>query len=228
MSRSGKMRRPAPRAGKAARGRGGRPTAGAARSSRRNSVWYAVTAVILLVGVALVVVSRPTSPASAGVQLGQHWHAALGVYACDHWDGGADWPTPTDATTHEPARASEGGYAGLHSHTDGLIHMEPQTSDEVGRNANIGAYFKFSGFQISGTHIKFVKADLSNGDKCANAPGALRWLVDGKERTGNPADYVLHDNDWIVIAFLPKTKTIASLGKPPSYPNLAKQGPPTT
>jgi hypothetical protein len=228
MSRAGKRRRPAPRAGKAAPGKSGRPVARAARGTRKNTLWYVATAVIVIVGVALLVVVRPTKTASAGVKFGEHWHAALGVYACDHWDGGSTWPTPTDATTGSPARADGGGYAGLHSHQDGLIHMEPQSSDDTGNSANIGTYFKENGFQLSATHVKFVTADLNNGDKCANAPGTLHWLVNGKERTGNPANYVLHDHDWVVVAFLPDTKKITSLGKPPSYPNLAKQGPAKT
>jgi len=223
MARAGKTRRPAPRAGKAARGRGGRPVARAAQGTRRNVVWYAVTALIVAVGVTLVVVWRPTRSASAGVQLGQHWHAALGVYACDHWDGGASWPTPTDPSTKGPVEAGTGTYSGLHSHNDGLIHMEPQGSDATGVNGNLGNYFNFNGFDVSSTRVKFVTADLKNGDKCGNAPGKLHWLVNGKERTGDPAKYVLRNGDWIVVAFLPDTKKITSLGKPPSYPSLAKE-----
>jgi len=187
-------------------------------------MWYALTAAIVIIGVGGLVFLRPSHPASAGIQLGDHWHAALGVYACDHWDGGARWPTPTDATSGGPTRADGGGYAGLHSHNDGLIHMEPATSGDTGSNGSLGSYFKENGFELSSTHVKFVTADLNNGDKCGSAPGTLHWLVDGRARTGNPAGYVLHDKDWVVIAFLPDSKKITSLGKPPSYPNLAKQG----
>ena len=112
-------------------------------------------------------------------------------------------------------RAGTDVYAGLHSHNDGLIHMEPQTSDEIGTNANLGTYFTFNGFQLSATHVKFLTADLKNGDKCGNLPGKLHWLVDGTEHTGNPANYVLDDKDRIVVAFLPDTNKITRLGKPP-------------
>jgi hypothetical protein len=198
-------------------------TASAARAGRRKTdrtSWLAA-AVIVIVGILLVVFLKP-SP-SSGVQLGDHWHAALGVYACDKWDGNADWPTPVNPSTGTPVRANTAIYAGLHSHKDGLIHMEPQTSDEVGRHATLGSYFTMNGFELSSTHVKFVSADLKNGDKCGKLPGKLHWLVNGKERTGNPAAYVLHNLDWIVVAFLPDTTKITSLGKPPSFANLAKQ-----
>lgn len=198
-------------------------TASAARAGARKTdrtSWIAAAAIVI-VGVLLVVLLRPSDSSAGGVDFNEHWHAALGVYACDRWDGGADWSTPSNPSTGGPARVGTAIYAGLHSHQDGLIHMEPQTSDEVGRHATLGTYFKLNGFELSSTHVKFVSADLKNGDRCGNAPGRLHWLVNGKERTGNPNDYILHDGDWVVVAFLPDTKNIASLGKPPSFKNLA-------
>jgi hypothetical protein len=212
---SPKKRRPQARKGR---------TASAARAGGRKTdrtSWIAA-GVILLVGILLVVIMRPSS-SSAGVALGEHWHAALGVYACDKWDGDASWDTPVNPSTGGPVRVGSNIYAGLHSHKDGLIHMEPQTSDEIGKHATLGTYFSFNGFELSSSHVKFATADLKNGDKCGNATGKLHWLVNGKERTGNPGDYVLHDRDWIVVAFLPDSKTITSLGKPPSFANLEKQ-----
>src|SRR5205823_7058675 len=71
---SSKKRRPQARKGR---------TASAARAGGRKTdrtSWIAA-GVILLVGILLVVIMRPSS-SSAGVALGDHWHAALGVYAC--------------------------------------------------------------------------------------------------------------------------------------------------
>ena len=112
---------------------------------------------------------------------------------------------------------------GMHSHGDGLMHLEPQTSEFVGKNGKLGNFFRVNGLQLSSTSVAFDTADLKNGDTCAKAPGKLHWLVNGKERVGNPAEYVVRNRDWIVIAFLPESKKITTLGKPPSYPNLAKQ-----
>jgi hypothetical protein len=203
-------------------------TASAARAGARKTdrtSWFAAAAIVII-GVLLVVLLRPSNPSGGGVEFGDHWHAALGVYACDHWDGDADWETPTNPSTGGPARAGTVTYAGLHSHKDGLIHMEPQTSDETGRHATLGAYFEMNGFELSSTHVKFSRtANFKNGDRCGKAVGSLHWLVNGKERTGNPSDYILHDGDWIVVAFLPDSKKITSLGKPPSFKNLAHPSP---
>ena len=66
-----------------------------------------------------------------------HWHAALGVYDCDRWagdgvsgDGVWIWHPATPGGS--PARAGNTNvYAGLHSHADGIIHMEPQVTEEA-------------------------------------------------------------------------------------------------
>jgi hypothetical protein len=212
---SPQKRRPQPRKGRTR-------TAAAAQRNKRGSdrLMVYVGIGVLIVGVILVFALRPSSNSSkGGLQLGDHWHTALGVYACDHWDGDANWATPFDGST--PVKVDTTTYNALHSHGDGLIHMEPSVAADTGTNANLGNYFTSNGFELSSTHVKFVTADLTNGDKCGNAKGTLHWLVDGKERTGDPAKYVLHDHQWIVVAFLADSKKITSLGKPPSFKNLA-------
>jgi hypothetical protein len=167
----------------------------------------------LILGVVLVFVLKPSTSSAGGLQLGDHWHTALGVYDCDHWDGGAAWSTPVGgANGNSPVEVGTNVYSALHSHQDGLIHMEPQTSADTGDAATLGNYFKHNGFELSSTHVKFVNANVNNGDKCGS--------VDGKEQVGDPTKYQLKDNQYIVIAFLPDSKKIASLGKPPSYNNL--------
>src|SRR5882672_7151130 len=192
-------------------------TAAAAHKSRKQSdraLTYVAVGVLIL-GVILVVVLKPSKSNAGGLQLGDHWHAALGVYDCDHWDGGGAWSTPVggpNGTT--PVQVNSNVYAALHSHQDGLIHMEPQTSADTGAAATLGNYFKWNGFELSSTHVKFVRADVKNGDKCGTATGTLHWLVNGKEHLGDPSQYRLRENDWIVVAFLPDSKKITSLGKP--------------
>jgi len=196
-------------------------TAAAAHKSRKQSD-RALTFVaigVLILGVILVVVLKPSKSTADGLQLGDHWHVALGVYDCDHWDGGAAWSTPFGAAG--PVQVGTNIYSALHSHQDGLIHMEPQTTADTGAFATLGNYFKLNGFELSPTHVKFVRADVNNGDKCGSAPGKLHWLGNGKERLGDPSTYRLRDRDWIVVAFLPDSKKITSLGKPPSFKNLA-------
>jgi hypothetical protein len=200
--------------------RKGRTAVAAKKSQRRSDRTMTFVGIgVLIVGITLVFVLRPTK-SSAGLQLGDHWHTALGVYACDHWDGGANWSTPVSATTGAPVEAGTNTYSALHSHQDGLIHMEPAVTADTGSNANLGNYFKHNGFELSATHVKFVTANYKNGDLCGTAKGTLHWSVDGVEQKGDPTKYLLKDNQWIVIAFLPDSKKITSLGKPPSYANL--------
>jgi hypothetical protein len=123
-------------------------------------------------------------------------------------------------------------YAGLHSHDDGVIHMEPLVSEEAGRNATVGRYFQFGGWKLSATGFTFLGTTVKNGDKCGNGVGTLQWELgkwdgtSGKQKytvqSGNPASYKLYQGDIVVIAFLPPGKTLASIGDPPSIPNLAK------
>jgi hypothetical protein len=176
--------------------------------------------------------SDPTNPMKPDT----HWHAALGVYECDHWvgddTGPGIWQWPFATPEGAPARATDPTrYAGLHSHDDGVIHMEPVTPDEAGRNATLGRYFEFGGWQLSAGGFDFLDTQVKNGDDCAGAPGALTWQVarwDGTlgpqhytVKSGNPADYKLYNGDVIVVAFLPEGRDPSAIGDPPSLVHLA-------
>ena len=220
-----------------------------AKRSRHNTWWYALTAIVVIAGVSLVVYARETAPSPVGPFLSDpnnptkadtHWHAALGVYDCDHWMGDStgagiwNWPAATPSGT--PARASNTNeYAGLHSHDDGVIHMEPLVSAEAGRGATVGLYFQYGGWKLSATGFSFLGTTVKNGDKCGTSTGTLQWEVghwDGDTTgkaaqkytvmTGNPAKYKLLQYDIVVLAFLPQGKSMAGIGNPPSVPNLAK------
>ena len=122
-------------------------------------------------------------------------------------------------------------YAGLHSHDDGVIHMEPATSDEAGKHATLGRYFEFGGWKLSSSGFDFLGTSVKNGDPCGEQPGKLQWAVakfssDPKNsqpyvvKSGNPANYKLHNDDVIVLAFKPAGRSIEELGAPPSFANL--------
>ena len=235
--------------GQASRAKRKRAAVRSAKRSRHNNWWYILTVFVLIAGVALIVYARMTQPSPVGPyildQVNQtnphnkdsHWHAALGVYNCDHWmgDPGSNgvwqWPAATPSGT--PARVGNTSvYAGMHSHDDGIIHMEPQVSEEAGRHATVGKYFEYGGWSLSSTGFNFLGTKVQNGDKCNGKPGTVQWALGKWDGTtppgaqkyavgrGNPADYKLYNGDIVIIAFLPEGKSVVSLGNPPSLKNL--------
>jgi hypothetical protein len=147
-----------------------------------------------------------------------HWHAALGVYDCGTWV--ANWLTPTTPQRGVPVRAGTDIYAGLHSHGDGVIHMEPTSVQDMGGNATLGRYFSYAGFEVSETAIDFVDVHEKNGELCDGKPGVLRWAVNGREVHGNPADYKLFNGDVIALVFTTADAPLPPQAAVPSYTNL--------
>jgi hypothetical protein len=232
-------------------------TRGAMRRRRRFALRSAALVAVVACVVAIVAV-RTTGGNKAGVSVSPpngkaavgpfppdpkdptkkdtHWHAALGVYDCDHWvgdgSGSGIWNWPVVTPAGGPGRAANSNlYAGLHSHDDGVIHMEPVTADEAGENATLGRYFEFGGWKLSSTGFAFLGATRNNGDQCGTTPGKLQWAVgrwDGTRgrqtyvvQSGDPAHYKLFQFDVVVLAFLPEGKSISSIGDPPSVAILA-------
>lgn len=147
-----------------------------------------------------------------------HWHEAIGVNICGEWVN----PAPTfEAVPGSTIRT------GLHTHADGFIHIHPFGSADAGNNATLGRYFSNGGWEVAedsfdvwqGPAIDPTKSQWSNGDECpADSPmegraGVVKWSVDCKSRTGNPADYKLEDLHVVALAFLPKNENI---GVPPN------------
>src|SRR5262249_24873387 len=158
-----------------------------------------------------------------------HLHAALGVYDCDHWVGDQNgtgvWAWPAATPQGSPGQVKNtNAYAGLHSHCDGIIHMEPQTADAAGKHATVGKYFDYGGWEVSSDSFDFLtgsnEAKVKNGDKCGDKPGTVQWATSKLEGTdtgkqlkwtvhsGNPGSYKLNNDDVVVIAFLPEGKSV--------------------
>jgi len=234
--------------GKASRTKRRRAAVRSAKRSRNNNWWYGLIALVVIAGVALIVGTNMTTPDPTGPYVldqantsnphnrDTHWHAALGMWDCDKWmsDGSGDgvWNWPSATPEGSPARANNTNvYAGMHSHDDGIIHMEPQVNEEAGRHATIGKYFEFGGWKISSTSFDFLGTKRKNGDKCGNGAGTLQWATakfNGDvskpqqfvQRTGNPGAFKLHNDDVVIIGFMPPGKSVTSLGNPPSLAKL--------
>jgi hypothetical protein len=181
--------------------------------ARKGSLGFTVVVVLIVVmGIAGIALSRggDGDPADeAGVKIGDHWHAAVGVNLCGTWQ--ANTP-PYEAAT------------GVHSHGDGFMHLHPFSSAGAGKNAKVSLFFSQADEKVSANELKIGEERYKEGDVCENLdkkPGRVRWSVNGEERTGNPGDYVPNDRDVVAIAFLPDgvdigTPPTASSGSNPS------------
>jgi hypothetical protein len=179
-----------------------------------------VIAVIVIVGVALIVLSKDSSSsandtppyAALGNNRGDHWHAYLGFDVCGSW------------LPPQPQFESQNG---IHSHGDGLIHIHPFSIRAAGKRAVVRRVIEDDNngdYSLSGSSFHlWDDATHKNGDKCGTGKDAksavVQWTVGhfgktwtGKPRTGDPADYHPKNGDIIAVYLLPKG---AKLEKPP-------------
>jgi hypothetical protein len=183
--------------------------------------------ILVVAGVLGIALSRSKSASGIAPTTADHWHIALGVDDCGTWVPNWLWPpgnvtSTSSAGAGAPSRAGSGGliYAPLHSHDDGLIHIEPLVNSDGGNNATLGAFFKYGGWKVSATSVKFVGVDEKNGNKCGGKPGVLRWAVNGKEKHGDPGKYKLNDRDVVELLFTTAGAKIPPVTDVPSYADL--------
>lgn len=120
-------------------------------------------------------------------QIGDHWHSSYRITIC-----GTDAPRFGDTP------------GGVHTHSDGLIHVHPKDKKEAGSNATLGLFMSNAGGSISKDLLLLPSGEhYANGDKCQNGErGKLALSVNGTEV--NPvATYVPKDGDKLAITFEP-------------------------
>jgi len=112
---------------------GGSPSA-----RKRNWLFPAALAVIVVVGVAVVLVAKsPTNASAAAPAVGDHWHNAYGIYVCDKF---------LDPIPKEPEGQDK---LGIHTHSDGIIHIHPFQGGSAGKNATMGVFGNTVGLKWS-------------------------------------------------------------------------------
>jgi hypothetical protein len=188
----------------------------AMRGKTRPYGFYGVIAVVVMAGIGGIALSRSGS-AGAGNEhpgLGDHWHAAYGVDICG---------------TLQPNLPQPATLLGLHTHNDGLVHVEPYVTGSIldrGGNANLARFAEGDmGFKLTSTEVKMPGGDAKkNGDLCDGKAGKLTIRVwpeaDGDAFTDytNPKDVKITDGSAITVAFVAEG---AEIPKPTSIPNLA-------
>src|SRR4051812_32778535 len=95
-----------------------------------SMLWPALVAVVVVLGIGLIVMSRSENQ-NASVDhpgllasTGDHWHEAYGIFICDAYQ-----PNLPEVVN-----------SGIHTHGDGLIHVEAQTTAETGTGANVAKF----------------------------------------------------------------------------------------
>ena len=205
---------------RAARTGGGRTKRGSASLG-----WPVAMALVVVLGTAGIVYSREQrQPDTSAPRIGDHWHGALGFDICGTFA----------ANLPEPQRDA----SGIHTHADGLLHIEPSSATATGRNARLGVFFEaIDGLDVSAEEVDLPDQDARrNGMECDGKPAVVRTKIwqsrapeeQGEIYNGNPSDIRLRDNQLITVAFLPAD---AEIRKPPSEVALdsasASEPPPT-
>ncbi|MGH9102645.1 MAG: hypothetical protein ACRDYD_06650 [Acidimicrobiales bacterium] len=186
--------------------------------------WYSSLAVIVVLGLATVAWSRyQARHPTAAVQptVGTHWLAAYAIDVC----GKVQPPLP---------KPSGSAKLGITTTGDGLIHIDPKTAADAGRNATLGRFVAgYPHLELSQGRLALPgRATLTNGHRCGTKAAKVvvqTWssLADptGQVVTGNPGDLRLANGQLITIGFVaPGTK----LPRPPSAAKLASTQTPTT
>lgn len=177
--------------------------------TKKSLVWPATLGLVVLLGVGLIAVSAVgrESGASDRPILGDHFHAAFGVYGCD------EFLPPV-----EIAGADENG---IHTHGDGLMHIEPRSTRYTGAGANIGAFGETVAIDLDDDSIVMPGGQTyADGDDCGGEPGVVQVKVwtgpddtEGRLLEADFADYAMPDNSLVTVAFAPEG---AEIPQPPS------------
>jgi hypothetical protein len=197
-----------------AAGTGGGRTAGVSRPYG----WYGLLAFFVVVGVFLVVLSRNEQQAAAAIHPrgNDHWHAAYAIDLCGVVQ--PNLPQNSNLVSGGPTPPP-----GIHTHGDGLIHIEPFVSllsSDAGVHATVARFAAdYPGFKLTSTEIQYPGQQVyKNGQKCKGKVSQVRIRVWDKANGStnitytNPADVHLKNGQAITIAFLPATDDIP---KPP-------------
>jgi len=186
--------------------------------------WFLpVVVAIVVAGAALIgwlAIQRDTNVGVQPEALVDHWHTAYGVYNCDSFDASI-----VDSTDPE----------GVHTHSDGVIHVHPFSTTASGDNATLDAFFRANGAVLSDDSFTYGPLDggatMSESDGCNGEPATLTVAYWDNallaEQGDQPTVVITEDLDdlkfegdisAVTIALLPAGTT--EIPAPPTIPNL--------
>jgi len=210
-----------------------------------GTLFPAVVALVVVLGLALVVYareSRPAADASAPL-ITDHWHHAYGFYLCDSWfqlSGDAEERDDVGFFNQEFART------GIHSHDDGLIHWHPFSSAAVGTRATLGVFLDVYDVDLTNDRLEFPEEQRPGlphqQETGVFEEGETTCTIDGREEEGElkvvvwnnftdtddgttyiaDFDNIRLDRDQmvVVIAFVPDDTDVSMPPWAPELPSL--------
>jgi len=170
---------------------------GGGRTNRRSSGNWGfplLMGIVVALGVLGVWFSKDsvhTKAAADSPKVSDHWHAAYGFDICGNLL--PDLPQPPNLI-------------GLHTHGDGVIHIEPQDPLlDTGKHATLGRFVNgYPGLKLSKTSLTVENQTWKNGEpKCDGKPADISVVSNGHP-VANPTSLRVPKNGWITIAFVPK------------------------
>jgi hypothetical protein len=180
--------------------------------AKKSYAWPLTIGAVVVLGVLLIVLSFGGGGEARDPRIGDHWHAAYGVYDCN------DFLPPLDDIGPDES--------GVHAHGEGLIHIHPFSTRYTGEGANLSAFGDQTGMELDDSSLKVGVVERENGDSCGDeGPGMMQLVVwdnvadeEGRLITEGIADYAPQDGEVLTIAFAPEG---AEIPKPPSIINLS-------
>lgn len=162
--------------------------------AKQSYVWPVAIGAVVVVGVLLIVLSLGGTT-NAAPRIGDHWHAAYGIYDCDTF-------LPPEVDIKQDA-------SGIHTHGDGLMHMHPYSSVYTGDGADILSFAEQTGLEVSDDSFATATVSRKTGDKCGTKAGHVELVTwDSPEDTSpkvirkDIADYAPKNASVWVLAFV--------------------------
>jgi cyclophilin family peptidyl-prolyl cis-trans isomerase len=162
------------------------------------------------------------APVNAGPQVGDHWHAYLGLAVCSG-----------QYATVPSTLAARGMFAAADGSDPGVVHIQPTSADTAGANATLNKFLSAFAVSINADGILASGTAFPPDGQCTQSAtggpvgkGRLTWTVNGQAATGSPGDYVPADGDVILVSFNPSGTQLADpgaaevLAKPAGHPDL--------
>jgi hypothetical protein len=120
---------------------------------------------ILVVGLGLIVLARQevADEKATPPRIGDHWHSAYAIYQCD--------------TFGPPVNDIGEDVLGIHTHTDGLMHIHPFSSNASGANAQLGVFADQVGIEFGDESFTLPTGEtFTTGDECGDGEGVVRVI----------------------------------------------------